>query len=145
MADIEKTLKGLECCHKMGVLGLPSCDELECPYFKDRLSCWLDVLSDAIELESRQNASGDGASLASQFLKPVDWLLAQSPAVTLDEALAKRYRHGQRLSPVKEGIDVPQGAGRYRIYGPEGVFLGTAKLRDDGILAPERLVALREH
>lgn len=102
-------------------------------------------LSDAIELESLQNASGDGASLASQFLKPVDWLLAQSPAVTLDEALAKRYRHGQRLSPVKEGIDVPQGAGRYRIYGPEGVFLGTAKLRDDGILAPERLVALREH
>ena len=47
MADVEKTMKGLECCHKMGVLGLPNCDELGCTYFENRLSCWLDVLSDA--------------------------------------------------------------------------------------------------
>ncbi len=102
------------------------------------------ALSDAVGLDAIQNQPGDAQSLASQFLKPVDWLLAKSPAVTLDGILAERYCHGQRLSPVKEGINLPEGTGRYRIYGPDGVFLGTARLRDDGILAPERLVALRK-
>ncbi len=80
----------------------------------------------------------------NDYLKPVDWLLSDSPAVTLSDMLRVRYRHGQRLSVIKENIPVPEGEGRYRIYDASGVFLGTAQLHDDGVLAPERLVALRK-
>ena len=56
MADIEKVIKGLESCLKMGRLGVENCRELNCPYFENgsRLSCWLDVLDDAIALLKKQ-------------------------------------------------------------------------------------------
>ena len=52
MADIEKVIKGLDCCLKQGRLGIDNCRELGCPYFENglRLTCWLDVLMDAIKL-----------------------------------------------------------------------------------------------
>ena len=52
MAELEKVIKGLDSCIKQGRLGIDNCRELGCPYFENglRLSCWLDVLQDALEL-----------------------------------------------------------------------------------------------
>ena len=60
MPDREKVIKGLESCLKMGRLGVENCRELNCPYFENgsRLSCWLDVLDDALTLlKEHENAS----------------------------------------------------------------------------------------
>ena len=54
--DREKVTKGVESCIKMGRLGVENCRELNCPYFENglRLSCWLDVLADALALLKEQ-------------------------------------------------------------------------------------------
>ena len=56
MPDREKVIKGIESCIKMGRLGVENCRELNCPYFENglRLSCWIDVLTDALALLKEQ-------------------------------------------------------------------------------------------
>ena len=58
MADLDNVMKGLESCIKQGRLGIDNCRELGCPYFENglRLSCWIDVLTDALELLKSQQA-----------------------------------------------------------------------------------------
>ena len=58
MADLDNVMKGLESCIKQGLLGIDNCRELGCPYFENglRLSCWIDVLTDALELLKSQQA-----------------------------------------------------------------------------------------
>ena len=53
---LDKVIKGLDSCIKQGRLGIDNCRELGCPYFENglRLSCWIDVLTDAIELVREQ-------------------------------------------------------------------------------------------
>jgi len=76
-----------------------------------------------------------------QSLLPVDALLTSFPAVMLNEELAQRFLHGQRLSLEKEGIAIPVGSGRVRVYAQaDGCLLGTAQMLEFGVLAPERLV-----
>ena len=76
-------------------------------------------------------------------LAPVDALLSTLPAVQLPEALAARFRNGQRISLGKEGVASPAEEGRVRVYhADDGRLLGTALMREFGVLAPERLVAL---
>lgn len=76
-------------------------------------------------------------------LAPVDALLSTFPAVYLPEALAARYRNGQRIALGKEGVAVPAEEGRVRVYhAGDQRLLGTALMREYGVLAPERLVAL---
>ncbi len=76
-------------------------------------------------------------------LAPVDALLASFPAVHLPEAVAARFRNGQRIALGKEGVDVPTEEGRVRVYHADDKrLLGTALMREYGVLAPERLVAL---
>ena len=56
--DREKVIKGVESCIKMGRLGVENCRELNCPYFENglRLSCWIDVLVDALAMLKEQEA-----------------------------------------------------------------------------------------
>lgn len=68
------------------------------------------------------------------LLLPVDFLLRDHPAIRLAEAAALRFRHGQEVA---HG-DVP--AGRVRVYGPGGAFLGTATTGEEGTVRPQRLV-----
>ena len=76
-------------------------------------------------------------------LAPVDALLSLFPAVNLPDSLAKRFLQGQRLALGKEGVVIPQCAGRVRVYREtDGQLLGTAQMKEFGVLAPERLVAL---
>jgi tRNA pseudouridine55 synthase len=75
------------------------------------------------------------------LLAPVDALLSSFPSIELNEDLAKRFLHGQRLALGKEeGIAVPATQGRVRIY-HASKLLGTAILGEYNILAPERLIA----
>lgn len=86
------------------------------------------------------------------LLASVDSLLLTFPAVVLTEPLAQRFLQGQRLTLVKEGVPLPSGTGRVRVYleksdtaqaGEATVqqLLGTAQFHDYGVLAPERLVS----
>lgn len=79
------------------------------------------------------------------LLDPVDALLSSFPAVHLNEELAVRFLHGQRLALGKEAVKLPQMTGRVRVYrDTDGQLLGSAQLQEFGILAPERLINTQE-
>ena len=67
--------------------------------------------ADTVTLEQLQQSSDPWA-----LLRPVDTLFADLPAVTVDAAQSARIYNG---SPVA----MQQPEGRYRVYGPDGVFL----------------------
>ena len=74
-------------------------------------------------------------------LAPVDALLMTFPDIRLDEELARRFLHGQRLALGKEGIPIPGMNGRVRVYREQdGRLLGTGLVADTGVLSPERLI-----
>lgn len=54
--DREKVVKGIECCEKMGRLAVEDCRDLDCPYYESEIkwSCWVDVLTDTLELLKTQ-------------------------------------------------------------------------------------------
>ena len=70
-------------------------------------------------------------------LAPADALLAGLPRVTLDDAGAARFLHGQKLR-APQPLPAPEGA-RLRVYAAERL-LGVAELRG-GALVPRRLIA----
>lgn len=87
----------------------------------------LEKLADLLETE---RAAG---------LAPVDALLSNFPVLALDDEMARRFLHGQRLALA--GMDGLPQAGRVRVYRQaDSRLLGTAQLADYGVLAPERLV-----
>jgi tRNA pseudouridine55 synthase len=71
-------------------------------------------------------------------LLPVDALLAGLPRITLDADDAARFAHGQRLP-----LRLPPEA-RVRVYAHDAQLLGTARVTEDGVLAPQRLVHAAE-
>ncbi len=97
-------------------------------------------LSQAITLDSLSNMPD---TERVQLLAPVDALLSSFPIVRLSQELTRRFLHGQRLSLMKEGVVIPNKEGRVRVYGEENGqsrLLGTAQIKEFGVLAPERLV-----
>ena len=96
-------------------------------------------LDDAVTLVAL--AAIDAAARAAA-LAPVDALLASFPIISLDDALARRFLQGQRLSMGKETLAVPTVAGRVRVYRRnDGILLGTGRIQAFDVLAPERLIA----
>jgi tRNA pseudouridine55 synthase len=82
-------------------------------------------------LESRVE-SGDAESL----LLPPDAGLVDWPVVTLDEALAIRFSHGNP-------VEIPPGnAGMARVYGPAGRLLGLGEADRCNQLKPKRIMNL---
>ena len=67
-------------------------------------------------------------------LLPADAALPQLPAVTLDDSLVGRLRHGQAVEVT--GVAV---AARVRVYGPDGRFVGLGEVQAGGILHPRRI------
>lgn len=81
----------------------------------------------------------------NNLLSPVDALLSTFPPVRLPSLLVTRFMQGQRIALGKEGLVYPNYEGRVRVYdNANGRLLGTAKLLEYGILAPERLIAERQ-
>ena len=89
-------------------------------------------LSAAVTL-AQLEAVGEGERDA--LLAPVDALVAEFPALTLDADATRALLQGRVLSE-------PRGAAgvSVRVYGPTG-FLGLGRWQDDGRLAPRRLIA----
>ena len=70
-----------------------------------------------------------------QKLLPLDALMQTLPAVYLSQVDCDRLQNGQRLALALEC------RGRVRVYGPDKMMVGTARVNDRGVLAPERLIA----
>ena len=53
MPDVDKAIKGVECCIRMTTSDV-SCEELKCPYYSKhdqaRLICWIDLNRDVLNL-----------------------------------------------------------------------------------------------
>jgi tRNA pseudouridine55 synthase len=74
-----------------------------------------------------------GAGARDALLQPVVALVGQLPAVTLADPEATRFRCGQTVA-------APQAAaGRFRVHGADGAFLGLGEISGDE-LRPRRLV-----
>ena len=71
-----------------------------------------------------------------RFLLPIEACLPDLPRLVISEAATFYIRQGQP-------VVVPNGrqSGMVRIADQEGVFLGVGEVRDDGKLAPKRLLA----
>ncbi len=96
-------------------------------------------VTNAITLTELTEESED---LRAQHLQPVDALIVNCPKIMLNEQLATRFMHGQRLSLSKEGVVLPVDQGRVRVYGASDQLLGTGQIQEFAVLAPERLVNL---
>ena len=96
-------------------------------------------MTDAITLAALTEESED---LRAQHLQPVDTLISNCPKIMLNEQLAARFMHGQRLSLSKEGVALSVDQGRVRVYGASDQLLGTGQIQEFAVLAPERLVNL---
>jgi tRNA pseudouridine55 synthase len=97
-------------------------------------------LNDAVTLDRLAETPDDARS---QLLAPVDALLSSFPQITLPDALAQRFLHGQRLALGKENVAFSPVTGRVRVYREaDAQLLGTAQLMEFGVLAPERLIVV---
>ncbi len=96
-------------------------------------------VTNAITLAALTQESED---LRAQHLQSVDALIVNCPKIMLNEQLATRFMHGQRLSLSKEGVALPVDQGRVRVYGASDQLLGTGQIQEFAVLAPERLVNL---
>jgi tRNA pseudouridine55 synthase len=77
----------------------------------------------------------------TEALAPVDALLSSFPLLNLDDELARRFLHGQRLPLEQSGIEPLPQPGRVKVYRQSDArLLGVAQLMEYGVLAPERLV-----
>ena len=96
------------------------------------------TLAGAVTLEALE-AMTPAERLAA--LGPVDALLSEFDAIRLNDELAKRFLHGQRLALGKEGGGSAMPEGRKRVYrDSDSALLGSAMLLEHQILAPERLI-----
>ena len=68
-------------------------------------------------------------------LTPSDTLISTLPRIDLSPEETARFMNGQRLA-----LGLAE-RGRVRVYGHDGVLLGTALVGERGVLAPERLIA----
>lgn len=92
-------------------------------------------LEDCVTLEQLQRtAEGDGDFL--RYLKPVEDVFSDFPALNLKGAQERMYRNGVKLDLSR--IRVPAKAERLRVYGESG-FIGTAVPdAENGILKVEK-------
>lgn len=90
-------------------------------------------IDDAVTL-SRLNALSE-ADRASLLHAP-DFLLQTLPAVTLDEASARRFAHGNPVPVTGDAASVP---GKRRVYAPDR-FMGLGEIDSLGMVCPRRLV-----
>lgn len=89
-------------------------------------------IEDAVLLDDFRAMDAEGRKAA---LAPIDRLMQTLPVVALDEEQTVRFCHGQRL-PL--GL---QECERVRVYGSDNQMVGTARINEYGVLAPERLIA----
>ena len=88
-----------------------------------------------VTLEALEARAGDGREALDALLLPPDAALPDLPAVELEAGAARRLRQGQAVSAEPGRV-----AGRVRLYGPGGVFIGLGESDGAGGIAPRRLL-----
>jgi tRNA pseudouridine55 synthase len=87
-----------------------------------------------VTLEPLESAADDGS--LEDYLLPPDAGLVDWPVVTLDEAAAVRFSHGNPAQ-IESGF-----TGAARVYDPVGTLLGLAEVAPGGRLQPTRVFLL---
>ena len=90
--------------------------------------------SDLVKIEDLEAASGAGFAPLDAYLRPVDEVIADWPAVYLnrEESYYLRQGHSVNNRPGPE-------SGLVRLYDDSRLFLGIGEVRLDGRIAPKRL------
>lgn len=91
------------------------------------------TLRDACSLEALQAMQESERELR---LLPVDAMLGGLPRIDLDEARERAFVHGRPVA-----AQAPAAAGRCRVYGAGGTFLGIGERSGSGEIRPRRLLA----
>ena len=92
-------------------------------------------LEDCVTIEQLQRTAEEDGDF-SQYLKPIEDVFADFPALHLKGAQERMYRNGIKLDLGR--IPVDRNAERIRVYGESG-FIGTAVPdRENGVLRVER-------
>lgn len=99
------------------------------PFYEDQM-----VTMEDIE-KGREQSEEQGNILLDRLLMPVDSALKDLPAVELTEEEIFYLCRGQTVPMSKE-----HAAGLVRIYDYNGAFTGIGIIRDDGRVAPKRLM-----
>ncbi|MBR2730499.1 MAG: tRNA pseudouridine(55) synthase TruB [Clostridia bacterium] len=96
--------------------------------------------SQAVTLDRLAEASARG--VAASLLIPLDLALGAYPALTVTAAQAARFRNGGALFTARlHGLE---GLGLYRVYGPDGAFLGLGEADGGESLAVKRVFQTTE-
>lgn len=89
-------------------------------------------IANAVTLGGLSTAVDSGSEFA--LLASPDSLVSQLPAVHIDAVAYLRFSHGNGVS-----FPMPEGD-RFRVYAPDGGFLGVATRTSDNKLQPQRLI-----
>lgn len=92
---------------------------------------------DAVTLAQLELAATQGNGVLDSLLLPMDRILENYPAVTLTEDGTFYLCRGQPVIVPQ----APAPPGPLRLYDAFGRFIGVGEMRDDGLVAPKRLVA----
>lgn len=97
-------------------------------------------LEDACSLESLERAAE--AADFEGLLLPVATLVEALPRLVLDDARITSLSQGSRVT--LENSQAVPGASRYRVHRTVGDFIGVARLEEENLLRPERILATSE-
>ena len=92
-------------------------------------------ISQAVTPEELEEKMKDGK--IEEVLIPVDKALEDYPVITVSEAQAKRFRNGGELD--LQRLRCPKMLGVYRIYDPEGNFIGLGEIGQGDSLTIKRV------
>lgn len=92
-------------------------------------------IENAVTLEQLEEAVNSGN--ISGLLIPVDSALSEYPVIKVTEAQAKRFRNGGELS--LERLRYPRTLGYFRIYDPDGNFIGIGEIGQKDCLEIKRV------
>ncbi|MBQ8762977.1 MAG: tRNA pseudouridine(55) synthase TruB [Clostridia bacterium] len=92
-------------------------------------------IENAVTLEQLEEAVKSGS--ISELLIPVDHALEEYPVIRVSEAQAKRFRNGGELS--LERLCYPRMLGFFRVYDPEGNFIGVGEIGQKDCLEIKRV------
>lgn len=92
-------------------------------------------IKNAVTLEQLEEAVKNGK--ISDILIPVDRALEEYPVIKVSEAQAKRFRNGGELS--LDRLKYPRMLGYFRIYDPNGNFIGIGEIGQKDCLEIKRV------
>lgn len=92
-------------------------------------------ISNAVTLEQLSQAAENGS--LNELVIPVEKALAEYPVIKVSAAQAKRFRNGGELD--LQRLKYPRMIGYFRVYDPEGNFIGLGEIGEGDSLGVKRV------